>query len=460
MHPTSQLYHLALSNVHRGTAFEQRALHVLQDNMSMALTRVGGRDDGGVDLLGWWWLPDTRAATLDHTETGEERKVGLSTPMRRLRVLAQCKAEKKKLGPAYVREFEGVLSRHSAFNLNTALPMPSMAAPVPTVGVLLSESPFTRASLLAAHSSPAPLALIHLPPSRSASIGTAVWNPALAASNGLLQGEIELRWERSFDGGDAGGDGRPGLWWAGRRRAVFGAAVTMNVARLAGRYFSHPQMNGVHQIDPCGGNLSLLINGLYIITSECFEKAPHLLRNPTLRFIFFTIVPMSFSPSVPRPQEAISRIPLADLGANLVHPFRKAHASEVLQFLVAKLDPPLLGDDAQEVIAHMLLEDVLDLRLAFVAELLADLALYPALDRPRILHRVHVDVVSPVDHHLFLHLPPELLFHRVRLTFEHAEEADVLEIFALLGSEGRQDCELHFVVFVVLVSGLVDVHHD
>ncbi|TFY51236.1 hypothetical protein EVG20_g11097, partial [Dentipellis fragilis] len=211
MRPTSRLYHLALSNVHRGTAFEQRALHVLQDNMSMELTRVGGRDDGGVDLLGWWWLPDTRAATLNRTETGGETKVGLSTPMRRLRVLAQCKAEKKKLGPAYVREFEGVLARHSAFSLNTTLSTSSMAPPVPTVGVLLSESPFTRASLLAAHSSPAPLVLIHLPPSRSASIGAAVWNPALAASNGLLRGEIELRWERAVDGGDAGADGRPGL---------------------------------------------------------------------------------------------------------------------------------------------------------------------------------------------------------------------------------------------------------
>ncbi|KAA1473654.1 hypothetical protein DENSPDRAFT_851756 [Dentipellis sp. KUC8613] len=221
MRPTSRLY--ALSNVHRGTAFEQRALRILQDNMSMELTRVGGRDDRGVDLLGWWWLPDTRAAALvDRTKTGEERTLGPSTPMRRLRVLAQCKAEKKKLGPAYVREFEGVLARHSALSFNpTSSTSPASAAsttPVPTIGVLLSESPFTRASLLAAHSSPAPLVLLHLPPARSVSIGAAVWNPALAASNGLLRGEIELRWERTVDG-EAGEDayGRPGLWWEGRR---------------------------------------------------------------------------------------------------------------------------------------------------------------------------------------------------------------------------------------------------
>ncbi|KAA1473674.1 hypothetical protein DENSPDRAFT_931137 [Dentipellis sp. KUC8613] len=237
MRPTSRLYHPALSNVHRGTAFEQRARRILQDNMSMELTRVGGRDDRGVDLLGWWWLPDTRAAALVH-RTGGERKLGPHIPMRRLRVLAQCKAEKKKLGPAYVREFEGVLARHSAFPFHPTLSTPSAlaastpastapAAPVPTVGVLLSESPFTRASLLAAHSSPAPLVLLHLPPARSTSIGAAVWNPALAASNGLLRGEIELRWERSVD---AGGDGRPGLWWEGRRLGAWKPGESGGVA--------------------------------------------------------------------------------------------------------------------------------------------------------------------------------------------------------------------------------------
>ena len=47
-----------LSNVHRGAAFEKRSLELLQSTMSMSLTRVGGKSDGGVDLLGWWWLPE------------------------------------------------------------------------------------------------------------------------------------------------------------------------------------------------------------------------------------------------------------------------------------------------------------------------------------------------------------------------------------------------------------------
>jgi hypothetical protein len=46
-----------LSTVHRGTAFEYRALALLTKHMSMSLTRVGGSYDGGVDLIGWWWVP-------------------------------------------------------------------------------------------------------------------------------------------------------------------------------------------------------------------------------------------------------------------------------------------------------------------------------------------------------------------------------------------------------------------
>ncbi|KAI0251901.1 hypothetical protein BJV78DRAFT_1207607 [Lactifluus subvellereus] len=52
-----------LSTVHRGTAFEKRALALLTEHMSMSLTRVGGSYDGGVDLIGWWWLPGENTAT-------------------------------------------------------------------------------------------------------------------------------------------------------------------------------------------------------------------------------------------------------------------------------------------------------------------------------------------------------------------------------------------------------------
>jgi len=145
-------------------------------------------------------------------------------------VLGQCKAEKKKLGPGYVRELEGVVYRHvtqqppdalagpnilSDEPLNPALmssPDTLYVSPYPTVALLISESPFTRLCLLAAHSSPVPLFLLHLPSSTDI-IGAAFWNPALASARGVLRGEVEMRWEHSAEGGV----GRPGLWWRGQR---------------------------------------------------------------------------------------------------------------------------------------------------------------------------------------------------------------------------------------------------
>ena len=53
-----------LSTVHRGIAFEKRALSLLTEHMSMSLTRVGGSHDGGVDLIGWWWVPGGEKPTI------------------------------------------------------------------------------------------------------------------------------------------------------------------------------------------------------------------------------------------------------------------------------------------------------------------------------------------------------------------------------------------------------------
>jgi hypothetical protein len=89
---------------------------------------------------------------------------------------------------------------------------------------LVSESPFTKSTLLRAQSSPVPFFLLHIPPlpdpnvpreeldpdEEPNKIGSAVWNPALV--RGLLGGKMEARWERS-----PSGTGRPGLWWGGQR---------------------------------------------------------------------------------------------------------------------------------------------------------------------------------------------------------------------------------------------------
>lgn len=68
-----------------GTYYEYAVQNTLR-RLGFSLTRVGGRDDSGVDLLGTWHLP--------------------SNP-HPLRVIVQCKALKGKLGPNLVRELEG-----------------------------------------------------------------------------------------------------------------------------------------------------------------------------------------------------------------------------------------------------------------------------------------------------------------------------------------------------------------
>jgi len=148
----------------------------------MSLRSVGGRSDGGIDLQGWWWLP------IAHNQQRQ-----------RIRVFAQCKAEKKKIGPKYIRELEGVLHR-------------LITPTTPSVALFISESQFSKETLLRAHSSNIPFFLLHIPQAQNQTIGSVIWNPALATD--LLGGRIEARWEHSTAGG---GLGRLGLWNDGKR---------------------------------------------------------------------------------------------------------------------------------------------------------------------------------------------------------------------------------------------------
>ncbi|KAF8329436.1 uncharacterized protein EI90DRAFT_3281117 [Cantharellus anzutake] len=177
---------LLKSAVQRGTEFERRSLLVLQKHLSMSLNRIGGKSDGGIDLQGWWWLPSF-ALTRKEFDDGLRRRV---------RVLAQCKAIQKKMGPNFVREMEGVLFQYS--NETAASASQLIDTMIPTVAVLISQSPFTTSTILRAMSSS------HSP------IGSAIWNRALCGDDGLLRGQIEARWERNPNG-----SGRPGLWWKG-----------------------------------------------------------------------------------------------------------------------------------------------------------------------------------------------------------------------------------------------------
>ncbi|GJE86421.1 hypothetical protein PsYK624_025010 [Phanerochaete sordida] len=211
---------LALSAVHRGVAYEERSMALLQARLSMSLRRIGGRADGGVDLQGWWWLPsDDDPATLSGVPGH-----------RRLRVLAQCKAESKKMGPKYIREMEGVLHRYHAMGPFEEPGTQESRSVDPAVGLMISSSSFSKAAALLAHSSPLPLILMYIPeydpldenapqvacedPEEQQIPGFVTFNPALAAKGGLLRGEFEVRWEYQAH---APAEGRLGLWWKGKR---------------------------------------------------------------------------------------------------------------------------------------------------------------------------------------------------------------------------------------------------
>ncbi|CDO75003.1 hypothetical protein BN946_scf184965.g5 [Trametes cinnabarina] len=153
----------AMTTVMKGSNFEERSLGVLREHLSMSLRRVGGKGDGGIDLQGWWWLP---VECLSLALSSSSILDSCGAMRRRIRVIAQCKAEEKKIGPRYIRELEGTVLRHSTnpMRMQTNLP-PQSGDPTwdALVGMFISISPFTKASLLLAYSSPIPLALLHLP---------------------------------------------------------------------------------------------------------------------------------------------------------------------------------------------------------------------------------------------------------------------------------------------------------
>ncbi|KAL0570302.1 hypothetical protein V5O48_011666 [Marasmius crinis-equi] len=177
----------------------------------MTLTRVGGKEDGGIDLLGWWWVP-CMDSSVEDVEFSARRRV---------RVVAQCKAERKKIGPKYVRELEGVVYRHMDKSMvpQDAVESGNETQHKSIVALFISESPFTKSALLRAMSSTVPFLLVHIPPMPSNTkletemneIGTVVWNPALGAGSGLLQGKMEVRWTRGL-----GDTGFPTMWCKGR----------------------------------------------------------------------------------------------------------------------------------------------------------------------------------------------------------------------------------------------------
>jgi hypothetical protein len=190
------------------------------------------------------------------------------------------------MGPAYLRELEGVVYRHAVASASASASVgtgglaaashPSLSRRLPRdfgsnsgddalhlksasvsaaaasmtpgttatrtedppiVALLVSQSAFTRNCFLAAHASPLPFLLVHLPENSTGTsdtdsgdetgvaLGTVFGNPALVSASGVLGGELEIRWERGERGpvatapspsGVLDGSGRPRLWWQGQ----------------------------------------------------------------------------------------------------------------------------------------------------------------------------------------------------------------------------------------------------
>jgi hypothetical protein len=142
----SALLRRTLSSTAIGTAYELACLSFLQSSFRMSLRRVGQANDGGVDLRGWW---DLRSLALDAT---------------RLRIYAQCKAERRPAGPRIVRELEGTLLRRRAADAGAGPVLDSENLPEtwPVVGALCAQSGFSTRALLYFNTSPLPMLLLQI----------------------------------------------------------------------------------------------------------------------------------------------------------------------------------------------------------------------------------------------------------------------------------------------------------
>ena len=156
-----------MSTVARGTAYEHACLALLRSWLKMDIYRTGGAHDQGMDLCGWW----------------SPHAIGEPRAHERIRVIAQCKAESRALGPSVVREMEGTLLRATWEATTTA-----------TVGVLASHSGFSKQAKVYMRSSRLPLLFLHLAPQDQEPLVCQgfLWNDALA--NGPLHGRFEPVW--------------------------------------------------------------------------------------------------------------------------------------------------------------------------------------------------------------------------------------------------------------------------
>lgn len=132
----------SISTTAKGTKFESECIATLQRQHAgeMQLYRKGGAGDKGVDFLGWW---DTDAPGSD-----EERQ------QLRIRIIGQCKAYSKQIGPAHVREFIAVVLKAQSMGQQ------------PVLGILCAQNGFSQGAYSAMQASGCAMGLykpIHKP---------------------------------------------------------------------------------------------------------------------------------------------------------------------------------------------------------------------------------------------------------------------------------------------------------
>ncbi|CAG8892318.1 unnamed protein product [Penicillium egyptiacum] len=153
------------STVHVGTHYEYTVLQTLR-RYALSLSRIGGRDDAGIDLVGTWHLPE------------RERE-------RALPVLVQCKSLKTKLGPNVVRELEGTF-RQAPVGWRTR----------ETVGILVSPREATKGVRDTLARSTYPLFWMTI--ERDGTLKQALWN-ARAEVLGVGPLGVEMRYGTTED---------------------------------------------------------------------------------------------------------------------------------------------------------------------------------------------------------------------------------------------------------------------